>query len=62
MTRTEIVIRWLAEDVRQLRPDWTLDECEVMLEKIGRDLADRSIEVGWEILGVLLSMEDEAKA
>jgi hypothetical protein len=59
MTRTEVVIRWLAEDVQHLRPDWSLDDCETVLEKFGRALADRSIEVGWEILEVLLSIEEE---
>jgi hypothetical protein len=59
MTRTEVVIRWLAEDVQHLRPDWSLDDCEAVLEKFGRALADRSIEVGWEILEVLLSIEEE---
>jgi RecA-family ATPase len=58
MTKTEVVIRWLAEDIQQLRPDWSLDKCEAVLEKVGRALTDRSIEVGWEILEVLLSIED----
>ena len=59
MSRTEVVIRWLAEDVQHLRPDWSLDDCETVLEKFGRALTDRSIEVGWEILEVLLSIEEE---
>jgi hypothetical protein len=61
MTRTEVVIRWLAEDIQQLRPDWSLDDCEAVLEKFGRALTDRSIEVGWEILEVLLGMEDDER-
>jgi hypothetical protein len=59
MTRTEVVIRWLAEDVQHLRPEWSLDDCETVLEKFGRALTDRSIEVGWEILEVLLSIEED---
>jgi len=59
MTKTEVVIKWSAEDIQQLRPDWALDYCEEVLEKFGRALTDRSIEVGWEIMEVLLSMEED---
>lgn len=55
MTKTEVIIRWLADDVQQLRPDLTLEECEALLDRVGRHLADRSIEVGWEILETLLA-------
>ncbi len=58
MTRTEVVIRWVAEDIQHLRPDWSLDDCEAVLEKFGRALTDRSTQVGWEILETLLGMED----
>ncbi len=61
MNRTEVVIKWVAEDIQQLRPDWSLDDCEAVLEKFGRALTDRSIEVGWEILEVLLGMEDDER-
>jgi hypothetical protein len=61
MSRTEVVIKWVAEDIQQLRPDWSLDDCEAVLEKFGRALTDRSIEVGWEILEVLLGMEDDER-
>ncbi len=61
MNRTEVVIKWVAEDIQQLRPDWSLEDCEAVLEKFGRALTDRSIEVGWEILEVLLGMEDDER-
>jgi hypothetical protein len=58
MTKTEVVIKWVAEDVRQLRPNLTLAECDVLLDGVARHLTDRSIEAGWQILESLLDGED----
>jgi hypothetical protein len=58
MTKTEVVIKWVAEDVRQLRPNLTLAECDVLLDRVARHLTDRSIESGWQILESLLDIED----
>jgi len=56
----EVVIRWLAEDIQQLRPNWTPEQCEDMLHMVGGHLKDRSIEIGWEILDMLLAINEEA--
>jgi hypothetical protein len=56
----EVVIRWLAEDIQQLRPNWTPEQCEDMLHMVGGHLKDRSIEIGWEILDMLLALNEEA--
>jgi hypothetical protein len=57
----EVVIKWVAEDIQQLRPDWTPEQCEDMLHKVGSHLKDRSIEIGWEILDMLLVVNEEDK-
>lgn len=52
-----VIIRWSWEDVQSLRPDLSKDECLEMLDQIAKGLHDRSIEIGWEIMDTLISME-----
>jgi hypothetical protein len=52
-----VVIRWSWEDVQSLRPDWSQEQCDEMLDTIAKGLHDRSIEVGWEIMETLIQME-----
>jgi hypothetical protein len=49
------VITWTIEDIHHLResselPTWTDDQAGSFLESISRLIADRSIELGWEII------------
>lgn len=53
----QTVIKWSAEDVQQLRKDWSLDKCQDFLDRNGRQLNDRLIEVGWEVLEALINCE-----
>jgi hypothetical protein len=52
-----VIIRWTWEDVQSLRPELSKDECLELLDRIGGSLADRSIELGWEVMQILVSME-----
>ena len=55
-------IKWDTEDIQYLREDW--DEAKVAraADYARKSLCDRSVEEGWEILAILLSMfEDELK-
>ena len=54
-----VEIKWAWEDVQMLFPDLSDNECHVMLMRIGDNLRDRSIEVGWEIMECLIRMESE---
>ena len=54
-----VVIRWSWEDVQSLRPDWSQEQCDEMLDTIAKGLHDRSIEVGWEIMETLIQMEGQ---
>ena len=51
-----ITISCSAEDVQELKPAWTAEECEEFLTKLGRVLQDRCIEEGWTIMRDLLSI------
>jgi len=56
---TYAVVEWQAEDVRTLKPLWTIEECtEWLVDNEGR-ISDRLIELGWEVMDTLLKMEGE---
>lgn len=48
-------ITWCGLDIKQMYPDWTDDKCIEALESVAGYLEERSIEIGWEVLGILLS-------
>lgn len=47
-------IAWTAEDVLTLRPEWTKEQAEDFLCENERQIQDRTIEIGWEVLEALL--------
>ena len=47
-------VTWHAEDVKTLRPNWSLDKCNEWLEDNERYMSDRLIELGWEVMDALL--------
>ena len=57
----KVVIKWSWEDVQTLRPKLSKEESLVMLEKISRNLEERSIELGWEIMEVSIQMNEEVE-
>jgi len=54
----KVVIEWSWEDVQSLRPKLSQDECYEMLDKIAKGLHDRSIELGWDIMEILIGIEE----
>jgi len=52
-------LAWRAEDVHYLKPSWTLPRCEEWLEDNEDNIKDRLTELGYEVIGTLLSMEDD---
>jgi hypothetical protein len=54
-----VVIRWSWQDVQSLRPDWSQEKCDEMLDTIAKGLHDRSIELGWEVMETLIEMEGQ---
>jgi hypothetical protein len=51
------VVTWCAEDIQTIKPDWSLEQCQEFLESNVRNIQDRLIEVGWEVLDALVSWE-----
>jgi hypothetical protein len=56
----KVVIKWSWEDVQSLRPDLSEKESLVMLHKIAGRLEDRLIEMGWQVMEILIQMNEEA--
>jgi hypothetical protein len=56
---TYAVVTWRAEDVQSIKKDWSLPRCEEWLEDNEDNMKDRLTELGWEVMGALLMMEDD---
>lgn len=57
MTNTDrayATVQWMPEDIQQLQPDWTLEQCEEWLQSNETHLSDRLIELGWDVIGDLI--------
>jgi hypothetical protein len=52
-------VTWRAEDVKAIKPDWTMPKCEEWLQDNEDNLDDRLTELGWEVMDTLLTMEDD---
>jgi hypothetical protein len=59
---TYAVVTWRAEDVQSIKKDWSLPRCEEWLEDNEDNMKDRLTELGWEVMGALLMMEDDEDA
>ena len=57
----KVVIKWAWEDIQLLRPDWSKNQCLVMLDQVAKRLEERSIELGWEVLEMLIQMNEEVE-
>lgn len=47
-------ITWCGEDVKAIYPDWSDEKCISALESVAGYLEERSVELGWEVLQILL--------
>ena len=50
---------WQPEDIKTLRPEWSLERCEDWLQDNEKYLRDRTIELGWDVITSMLGSEDE---
>ena len=50
---------WRAEDVKSINGAWSLEKCEEWLQDNDEHISDRLIELGWEVIDTLLSMEGD---
>ena len=61
MSKTEnyAIVEWQAQDVKVLKPLWTLEESKEWLVDNEGLIQDRLTELGWEVLESLLMMEHD---
>lgn len=52
---------WTPDDVKTIRPTWTLENCEEWLQDNERYLIERLIEIGWEAMEALITTEDDER-
>lgn len=50
-------VTWRAEDVKTIKPDWSMPKCEEWLSDYESKIQDRITELGWEVLDAFLMME-----
>ena len=48
---------WQPEDIKTLRPEWSLERCEDWLQENEKYIRDRTIELGWDVITSLLGSE-----
>jgi len=46
------------KDVQGLKPEWTQEQCEQAFNYMHKKLHERLVEEGWDILKVLLAIND----
>lgn len=51
-------VRWTAQDVKTLRPKWSLSRCEEFLARNEKYLEERLTELGWECLSTYIAMDE----
>ena len=43
-------MRWHPEDVKELRPKWSLKKCEAWLAENESRISERLTELGWDVM------------
>lgn len=54
-------LRWCAEDVKTLRPKWSIKRCEEFLSRNEKYVRDRLTELGWEVMEQHIIMDEAEK-
>lgn len=49
------VVKWRIADIKELRPEWSDDQCIAFLDEIEGNLQDRMIERGWDVIDTMIS-------
>lgn len=49
---------WVADDVKAIRPSWSMEKCEEELSNIERRLEEGMIMAGWQVLEGCLPGEE----
>jgi hypothetical protein len=57
--KTYAHVRWSAIDVKDRKPNWSLQKCEEWLSENEGQIQDDMTERGWDSIDTLLDEEDE---
>ena len=57
----DIKITWMPEDAQTLRPKMSIREAKAFFKENRKWIQDRSIELGWEVIEILLADWDAEK-
>ena len=58
MNRGYAKVKWLPEDIQEILPEWTLDQCTEWLYNNQKYIAEGMVEAGWDIINALID-DDE---
>ena len=51
-------VSWCVDDIKELRPDWSDNQCHSFLVDNGKYIQEAMVMAGWEAMEVLLSEEE----
>lgn len=57
-----IRIEWIPEDILGVRPTWSEEKCEEVLEEIGEHLKDLCIEFGYDTMEMLVKQYEREES
>lgn len=60
MNDEKVTISWSRKDIEIIKPDWSPERCQKALSLIGKRLQERSVELGWNVIEILLNDYREA--
>jgi hypothetical protein len=59
MSNVYALTTWSPEDIKSLRPEWSLEQAEEWLESNERHIQTRLVELGWDVIESLLPPKGE---
>lgn len=61
MKRYFAKVLWRPEDVKSIRENWSIEDCKEWLSENEAYLAERLVELGWDVISNLITKEDDEK-
>lgn len=50
----EVTVKWVGQDIKEIRPRWSVKKCNKVMDEISKQLENRVIELGNDALYCLL--------
>lgn len=58
MDDINVIVKFVPEDVLSLREDWSVKQCEDFLSRNSKQMQDRLIELGWQVMQDLIDYDE----